>query len=168
MELKQVKSRLQQSPFGELLTDGMSCSEPILTLGETGLIDNFFAYLVSRHTRAASGPLARMALDAEHGNLLSLVSAEEQPFSVSPTSTITLVSPSYTTEDYAAYALRYAKVRDFAFKQDCSAEEKETLSVYLSSLKVVTSSTLFPFYEEMAPSFFAWAAHELADSGMGT
>ena len=42
MELKQVKALLHQTECGEMFMDGMGCSEPILTQGNAGLIDNFF------------------------------------------------------------------------------------------------------------------------------
>ena len=60
MELKQVKALLHQTECGEMFMDGMGCSEPILTQGNAGLIDNFFVYLVDKPAGTASGPLARM------------------------------------------------------------------------------------------------------------
>lgn len=58
MELKQVKALLHQTECGEMFMDGMGCSEPILTQGNAGLIDNFFVYLVDKPAGTASGPLA--------------------------------------------------------------------------------------------------------------
>ncbi len=82
MELKQVKALLHQTECGEMFMDGMGCSEPILTQGNAGLIDNFFVYLVDKPAGTASGPLARMGLQAESGALSYFISANEHPFSV--------------------------------------------------------------------------------------
>ena len=93
MELKQVKALLHQTECGEMFMDGMGCSEPILTQGNAGLIDNFFVYLVDKPAGTASGPLARMGLQAESGALSYFISANEHPFSVPPSCTIH-VSPA--------------------------------------------------------------------------
>lgn len=74
MELKQVKALLHQTKCGEMFMDGMGCSEPVLTKDGTGLIDNFFVYLIDKRAGTASGPLARMGLHAESGALAYLLS----------------------------------------------------------------------------------------------
>lgn len=162
MELKQVKSLLHQTKCGEMFMDGMGCSEPLLTQDSTGLIDNFFVYLIDKRAGTASGPLARMGLHAESGALAYLISADEQPFSVLPSSTISVKPQIVLGEDYQRYACLYEKVRLFAFKRNCTAAEKTILSNYLTAFRCVVSGSLIPFYEELTPTFFEWARNELA------
>lgn len=162
MELKQVKALLHQTKCGEMFMDGMGCSEPVLTKDGTGLIDNFFVYLIDKRAGTASGPLARMGLHAESGALAYLTSADERPFSVLPGNTVSVNSPAVSNKDYENYSALYAEVREFAFKENCTTAEKTALSNYLAALKSVVSDSLYPFYEELAPAFFEWARHELA------
>ena len=161
MELKQVKALLHQTKCGEMFMDGMGCSEPVLTKDGTGLIDNFFVYLIDKRAGTASGPLARMGLHAESGALAYLTSADERPFSVLPGDTVPVNSPAVSNKDYENYSALYAEVREFAFKGNCTTSEKKALSSYLAALKSVVSDSLYPFYEELAPAFFEWARHEL-------
>lgn len=141
--------------------DGMGCSEPILTKDGTGLIDNFFVYLIDKRGGTASGPLARMGLHAESGTLAYLHSADEQPFSILPTDTITLHFSAVSNKEYENYSALYAEVRKFAFKRNCTNAEKITLSNYLIALKRIVSASIYPFYEELAPDFFEWSKQEL-------
>lgn len=162
MELKQVKALLHQTKCGEMFMDGMGCSEPVLTKDGTGLIDNFFVYLIDKRAGTASGPLARMGLHAESGALAYLTSADERPFSILPGDTVPVNSPAVSNKDYENYSALYAEVREFAFRENCTTSEKTALSNYLAALKSVVSDSLYPFYEELAPAFFEWARHELA------
>lgn len=161
MELQQVKALLHQTKCGEMFMDGMGCSEPILTKNDTGLIDNFFVYLIDKRAGTASGPLARMGLHAESGALAYLYSADEQPFSVLPANTIPVNLSDVSNKEYETYSALYAEVRKFAFKRNCTDAEKITLSNYLIALKRVVSASIYPFYEELAPAFFKWSKQEL-------
>lgn len=95
----------------------MGCSEPVLTKDGTGLIDNFFVYLIDKRAGTASGPLARMGLHAESGALAYLTSADERPFSALPGDTVPVNSPVVSNKDYENYSALYAEVREFAFKR---------------------------------------------------
>ena len=159
MELKQVKALLHQTECGEMFMDG--CSEPILTQGNAGLIDNFFVYLVDKPAGTASGPLARMGLQAESGALSYFISANEHPFSVPPSCTIHVSPAMASSEDYENYSSLYAEIRKFVFKQNCTDSERSILSDYLTALKSIVSVSLYPFYMELAPAFFQWAEKEL-------
>ena len=162
MELKQVKALVHQTKCGEMFMDGMGCSEPVLTKDGTGLIDNFFVYLIDKRAGTASGPLARMGLHAESGALAYLTSADERPFSVLPGDTVHVNSPAVSNKDYENYSALYKEVREFALKENCTTAEKTALLNYLTALKSVVSDSLYPFYKELAPTFFEWARHELA------
>lgn len=161
MELKQVKGILHQSECGEMFLDGMGCSEPVLTKTERGLIDNFFVYLVNKKEALYSGPIARMGLQADSGTAVYIISCDEEPLSVLPTETIKAASHIIPQREYEKYSALYGKMRSFAFKTPCSDSERQVLSAYMNSLKNIVNKALFPFYKEIAPSFFTWANNEL-------
>lgn len=161
MDLKQVKSVLHQSECGEMLLDGMGCSEPILTKTENGLADNFFVYLANKKESIYSGPIAKISLLADSGSIIKIVSCNDEPFSVPPTETIKTNPFLPSEQDYKEYSALYAKMRSIAFKIPCSSSEQQVLSAYMDSLEKVVNKSLFPFYKELAPAFFEWATHVL-------
>ena len=161
MELRQVKGILHQSECGEMFLDGMGCSEPILTKTENGLVDNFFVYLANKKEATYSAPIARISLQAENGSIIKIVSCNDDPFSIPPTETIKANPFIPSEQDYKEYSALYAKIRSIAFKTPCSSSEQQTISAYLDSLEKVVNKSLFPFYKELAPTFFEWATNEL-------
>lgn len=156
MELTQVKSILHQTEVGELLMDGMGCSEPILSLKDGMLIDNFFVYFANKKACVVSGPIARIGIHAGDATVSYLISCDEAPFSVGPKDTITIAYPVLLTEDYERYGCLYAKMRAIAYKRDCSEEEKRVIADYTEALKNVVAPAMMKLYEEMTPSFFEW------------
>lgn len=157
MELAQVKSILHETECGKLFFDGMGCSEPILTADKNGLVDNFFVYIVNRDAGTYSGPLARIGLYAEEKTVAYIENSEEEPFSIAPSAVLAVGNRSVLPEEYERYASLYARIREFAFNEQCSDEQKMLLSAYLDALFSVTKEVVFPLYKELAPSFFIWA-----------
>ena len=162
MELTQVKSILHQTNVGELLTDGMGCSEPILSIKGEKVIDNFFVYLANKKVCNISGPIARIGLDAEDGVIDYLISCEDRPLSLGPKDVTSIEYPTIQKDDYENYGHSYAKLRSIAFKANCTAKEKKIISDYLIAFKQVVAPQMIKLYEEMTPSFFEWARSELS------
>jgi len=162
MELDQVKGILHETECGKLFFDGMGCSEPILTADQNGLIDNFFVYFVNRDAGTYSGPVARIGLYAERKTIAYIENSEDMPFSIAPSATIVVGNRSVLPEEYKRYVSLYARIREFAFNEQCSDEQRTLLSEYLDALLSVTKEAVFPLYKELAPSFFTWADTILA------
>lgn len=161
MDLVQVKSILHQTEVGEMMMDGMGCSEPILTLKGDMLIDNFFVYLANKKTCTISGPVAQIGLNANNSEVDYLISCEAQPFSLTPQETITITYPSVLAEDYDNYSRLYTQIRHIAYKSDCTPSEKQIIKGYMSSFRKVIAPAMMKLYEEMAPSFFIWVQDQL-------
>lgn len=51
---------------------------------------------------------------------------------------------------------RYDEVREFAFSEDLSEEQKKTLGEYQEALEEITPPDLMPFYREMGKAFWRW------------
>lgn len=160
MELMHVKALLHQTEFGELVVDGMGCSEPVLSRKQGVLIDNFFVYLADKEAGKVSGPIARVGLCAETGKLDYLISCEEQPFSVGPADIIDQAYPMFSRDEYMRYASLYAEIREIAFKENCTESERRAIRDYYAAWKAVISPSLRGLYEELAPSYFAWMFRE--------
>lgn len=156
MELSQVKSILHQTEVGEMLMDGMGCSEPILSLKDGKLIDNFFVYFANKKNCTVSGPIAKFGLLADTSEIAYLISCEDQPFSLLPQDTMAISYPSLLAEDYAHYGCLYAKVRKIAYKSNCIESEKQVITEYIATFEKIISPAMMKLYEEMTPSFFAW------------
>jgi len=161
MELTHVKNILHQTEIGELMTDGMGCSEPILSLISGKLVDNFFVYLADQKTCTVSGPIARIGLHADTATIVYLTSCEEKPFSLGPKDTMTVSYPALLAEDYAQYRSLYAKIRAIAFKRNCTEDEKQSIADYITALRRISAPEMMLLYEEMTPSFFEWVRSQL-------
>ena len=107
------------------------------------MIDNFFVYLVDKPAGTASGPLARMGLQAESGALSYFISANEHPFSVPPSCTIHVSPAMASSEDYENYSSLYAEIRKFVFKQNCTDSKK------------YCKRFIIPFLYGIGPSFLS-------------
>ena len=160
MELAQVKSILHQTEVGELLTDGMGCSEPILSKKEEKIIDNFFVYFANKNTHTVSGPVARIGLQADNCTIDYLISCDEQPFSFMPKDTMQIKYPTLTLQNYEKYEMCYSKMRTVAFKNNCTKFEKKAIADYMAAFKAVIAPEMQKLYEEMVPSFFEWVKRE--------
>lgn len=161
MELIQVKRMLHQTECGELLMDGMGCSEPVLIRAEDGLVDLFFVYYANKKAGTFSGPVARIGLDAERGVLVSMESCYEKPFSVAPDGVIAGKPQLVTDEQYEEYCRLYPAVRELAYREVCTDQEKAVLAGYDKALRAIVNPALFPFYQELAPAFFTWLSELL-------
>lgn len=162
MELAQVKNILHQTEIGELLMDGMGCSEPLLTFKDEKLIDNFFVYLANKKAHVVSGPIARIGIHADEATVDYLISCDKAPFSIGPKETITIEYPAILAEDYERYGSLYAKIRTIAYKCDCSGVEKQVIVDYIAALRKIVAPAMMKLYEEMAPSFFEWVRSQTA------
>lgn len=157
MELKKVKSILQQTTVGELLTDGMSCSEPLLSIKDGALIDNFFVFMEDWENSTVSGPVARVGLRAEDGVPVYLLSCEEQTFSCGSRDTLAVTYGDISPEEYAQYERLYAKLRCIAYKRGCTEEEIRVVTDYMDIFGKIVPPEMMIFYKEMTPAFFEWA-----------
>ncbi len=161
MELAQVKSILHQTEIGELLMDGMGCSEPILSMKAGRLIDNFFVYFANKQKCTVSGPVAKIGIQADAAEIDYLISCEEHTFSLAPNATMIIDYPSICAEDYTHYGYLYTKVRDIAYKSVCTESEKQTIEEYMVVLKKIIAPAMMKFYQEMVPSFFMWVHSQI-------
>lgn len=135
MELTQIKSILHQTEVGELFIDGMGCSEPILSIKDEMLIDNFFIYLADQKVCTVSGPIARIGLQADSAVIDYLSPCVENQFSLGPKDTMRVVYPHLHAEDYEHYGCLYAEMRNIAYKPNCTDAEKQIIADYLTALK---------------------------------
>lgn len=152
--LKEIKSAIFQTEYQELICDGLCCSEPILTIENGRLIDNYFIYACNKTGTTFSKPMFIFGIDSENKTGVYVntdIPIEDKEYALQSD-----MNKDDMLAAYDKYVELYPKVREFAFKE-CSPEQKQWLYTYLKCLKVISGEILWIFYKYMAPSFFEWA-----------
>jgi len=156
--LKEVKSIIFQTECKELIREGLSCSEPVMTRDETGLIDNYFIYACNEDETQFSKPITIFGVYSDlkrKAYSVDKVDFEDKVYKVAEKSEDSAVLSAYNI-----YSAEYLKVRDFAFC-DCNEEQRGSLKRYMDTFRLVSGSVLWHFYQQLFPSFFTWANEQL-------
>lgn len=161
MELLQVIGIFNRIAGDKLLRDGMGFSEPIVSMENGNLVDNFFVYYVNIEGNLVSGPVARIGIRADSAEIEYLVFCDDQPFSLGPYETMTISKHNITEQDFKVYEKCYKNVRKIAYKANCTVSEKKDIIDYLQVLKKNIVPEMLKLYEEMVPSFFVWVRKEI-------
>ena len=161
MTLQMIKSAFYQSGLGSMLTDNADISEPVPTLTEDGMVQNFFLYMVDPEAGFFSAPFARAGILPEEKRVIYFTSCYDQPFSKPPEEI--LKAEGSFTERFLAYEhyKRRFNATEHLFFRDCSKPEKRVVREYVEGLQLVTDPVMYPFYAEMAPEFFTWISRNI-------
>lgn len=163
MELLHVIGVLNRIVGDKLLRDGMECSEPILSIKNEILVDNFFVYYVNLEGNIASGPVARVGIMADRSEIDYLVLCDDQPFSIAPHQTMKINNRNITEQVFEDYEKCYKKIRSIAYKSNCTDIEKNDIQNYLRLFERIIPPELLKLYEEFVPEFFEWIRKETGD-----
>ena len=111
--LSQTKFAIQMTDCKQFLVDGLSLSEPIITQGEDGLIDNFFMFSTNEEMTELSKPLVIFGIytDAKTTAYVQEVNPFEDKIYTSPI----IPDPSKVDEAYEAYEALYPEVKRIAY-----------------------------------------------------
>lgn len=160
MTIKEVKAKIFETECGEEIREGLFCSEPILTIGEKGLIDNYFVYGRDSKRQHFSRPKYFFGIYTHLSEVAYLNKEnelEEKDYSSSE-----VVNMEERFEAYDRYVELYPKMREIAY-QDCNDENKRMLSEYLSSFRKFSGDVLFMFYNKLYPTFFEWVNEQIRE-----
>ncbi len=152
--LREIKSKIFLTEAKEYIYDGMCISEPIMTMKNNHIIDNYFVYACDETQTSFTRPLLCFGILSEK-NELDYVTQETNITE----ETITLKSKKdieIVNKGYEHYSEIYPKVREFVF-QDCNEEQKQLLKDYLDNLFTISGEVLWDYYNRLFPSFFEWA-----------
>lgn len=158
ISLKKARSIIFSTECGKCIKEGLECSEPIITKGEHGLIDNYFMYGCDSEGKHFTKPLVGFGVytDSEKTAYAGRVFDFEDKDYVSADDT----DMSKIFEAYDLYSEMYPKVRELVYQQ-CSGDEKEVLKIYLKNLRIFSGDVLYSFYEKLYPEFFEWVYKEI-------
>ena len=155
LNLSEVTSVLFHSSCAEYLIDGKICSQPVLSQGPNGLIDNFFVYSRNAREGTVFAPSVAFGIDAEHQTVVyvnSSVPIEQRAYR-----NIQTDLKGDFREFRKHYAELYSKVRACAFRTDCTPAQIRDVKEYCRCLETIAGSAAWVFYRILNPDFFAWA-----------
>lgn len=152
MTLNEVKRTIMKTECKMFLCDGLTCSEPMLTRDEKGLIDNFFIYSSNREKTEFSKPIIIFGIYAE---LCEIAYIKECPENRNMIKGIKLVENDSLFDSFRRYSEIYPYVREVAFT-DCNENDKKKVLEYYDCFKSITNNVVWNYYKEVAPQFIEW------------
>lgn len=150
--------------FAGVQTELYAISYPVVGMINGQKVDRFFLYPNTASPRRKR-PFAKFALSAEDGKLLEYLDCSVSDFAVK--SGISLVeSINYSTyekiemrkliEIKKEYAENYERIRQFAFTDVISEEQKEILEHHSIFEKQIIGDELIVFYRMLSPEYYEW------------
>jgi hypothetical protein len=155
--LREIESTIFKTDCKECIRYGWNRSQPILTKDENGsLIDNFFSYAENITSDSFSTPLVVFGIYAEEPKTAykNWIPKEEHKTIKNPNGPVEGASVS---KAYARYEEIYPEVRECAFSDNCTDEQKAMVKEYVSCLEKFSGPVVWKYYLELFPSFFEWA-----------
>lgn len=169
MSYKENSERLQET-VNAIFGEQTALSYPLPDVVSGGLfVEHHFIYPVG--TSLMSGrPFARVTIDMKTGLLLNykdcrledFMDTEEHPLS----EVINYELPKKTSiktfkATQSLIGKLYEVIRDFAFKEPLTPEEKIILGKYVVLLLTSVPESLVPYYKKTGKSFFSWAYNNI-------
>lgn len=150
----------------EYVPDGVSLSHPVVDFRDERIVDCFLLFSTSRDGSKHTVPTARIIIDSEKKELVEFWTAEEMPFSVyDGTDYFTIDINDRNAENAQEleweYQTLYIRIREIAFKDDLSTNDKEAVIQYIKSLKTVELKNMQPYLFELGRTFFEWAKNAI-------
>ena len=158
MTVEEVKSKIFETECGKMIREGMFCSEPILTNGEKGLIDNYFIYGRDSKRQHFTKPKRCFGIYTDLNEVA--YSDKDNEFAEKDYSSSEEMNIEKCFDAYDRYAELYPKIRELAY-QDCNDDDKEHLSEYIKCFRQFSGDILFAFYKELYPSYFEWIGQQI-------
>jgi len=153
LSLREVKTRIYQTSCKEHLKEGLCLSEPIITIGGKGLIDNFFQYPCDETGTVFGKPDMVFGIYSDSGTIAYLnknVVLEDKEYFAKRIET-----PEQIAEIYRRYEEEFPVVREHIYRSDYG-EYEDILKQYFKDLKVLSGEIVWGFYQKLIPAFFEW------------
>lgn len=162
MSYDQIYKALMSEGIEEYVPDGVSLSHPVPDFRDGRIIDCFLLFSTSRDGLKYTVPTARILIDSEKKELVEFRAVEEEPFSVyDGTDYFTHDNNNRDSERLKELELEYQdlymRVREIAFKDNPSMNDRELIVQYIRSLKAVEYKNMQPYLFELGKAFFEWA-----------
>ena len=166
MSYDQIYKALLSEGIEEYVPDGVSLSHPVVDFRDGTIVDCFLLFSISRDGLKYTVPTARILIDSEKKEVVEYKTAEEMPFSVYEgtdyfTIDIKDSDAEKTQNIECEYQSSYMKIRELAFKEELSTNDRETVVQYIKLLKAVELKNIQPFLFELGQPFFKWAKNAI-------
>lgn len=160
MTIKEVKATIFETECGERIKEGLFCSEPILSIGEKGFIDNYFIYGRDAKRQHFTKPKNCFGIYTETKEVAYLDrdnDIEDKDYCIAEE-----VDIEKCFDSYDRYVELYPIVRDLAY-QICNEESRELLIEYIKCFREFSGDIMYSFYRNLYPSFFEWVDKEIGN-----
>ena len=162
MSYDQIYKVLLSEGIEEYVPDGISISHPVVDFRDGTIVACFLLFSISCDGLKYTVPTARILIDSAKKEVVEYKTAEEMPFSVYDgtdyfTIDITNSDAEKTQNIEREYQTLYMKIRELAFKEKLSTNDRKTVVQYIKMLKKVELKNIQPFLFELGQSFFKWA-----------
>lgn len=152
LTIDDVKASIYRTDCKKFIKEGFSCSDPIITKDENGLVDNFFIYAANREESLVTPPIVSFGVYAETKKTAYVVQGNNEPKAQENPKELIANKRELRTK----YSGLYSEIREFVFT-DCNNDQAQMLQEYISSLKALVGQTLWTHYQSTSPMFFNWA-----------
>ena len=158
ISLKKARTTIFSTECGKHIKEGLECSEPIITRGEYGLIDNYFIYGCDSESKHFTKPLVGFGVYTEQKKAAYM----DRNFDLEDKDYVSSdgIDINRSFEAFDKYSEVYPRIREFVYRK-CDSNEKEILKVYLDNLRIFSGDVLYSFCEKLYPEFFEWVNKEL-------
>lgn len=166
----QIYKALLSEGIETYVPDGVSISHPVVDLRNGRVIDCFLLFAVSPDGSKYTVPTARILIDSEKKKLLEFHTMQEMPFSVYDGTDyfVNNINDENAVECQEAernYQTLYLRMREIAFKETISANDKEAIVRYIKTLRTVELKNLQPYLFELGLNFFEWGMRVIRSRG---
>ena len=164
MEQYEKTFKALQGKAAALFGDNVVLSYPVPVREKELLTERYLLMRMSFSTERTR-PFALLTVDAKSGRILALEDAwyrdfictDDYPFDKK----ISYAFPKETTPAVIKKLSRefpalYQTVRELAFRQELSEEEKKTVQAYRNVMMTLIPEGVLPFYKAVGAEFFAW------------
>ena len=129
--LGEIKQKIFRTECKEFLYEGMSRSEPVMTVDEHGIIDNYFIYAGNHEMPMGSPPMIAFGIYSDIGKTAYIntgIYDEGAPLKKNQ------IDRGIIDEEYIReYERLYRELRKFVF-QNCDDAQKDVLGKYVEHL----------------------------------
>lgn len=152
MNYEKVISALSAPEISRYVRDGVSHSYPVVGLYDGKIADCFFLYCVSLSDKEyAEAPLYSLKVDSEDGTLKVCKETVAQKFNNS----LECDDETFWNAN-GEFEELYPKIRSFAFSKTIDPLQRETLTKFVRTLKVLVNNSFYSIYVELFTEFFNW------------
>lgn len=111
LTIDDVKASIYKTECKKFIKEGFSCSDPIITKDENGLIDNFFIYAANRDESLVTPPIVSFGIYAETKKTAYVTQGNKEP-KAKENHKETLANRRELRNKYSGL---YSEIREFVF-----------------------------------------------------